>query len=215
MPRTRSLEREHERRTQLILASYSVFAERGFDAVRLEDIAASAGYSKAVVHYYFDKKEEFLVGVFQWITGTVLERLSATAAEYGPAQARLRTQLEELFVSPRRNRRFYHVYLDFLTQSVHNPRLGRVTAGFYAGVIQALAVTIDAGCAEGVFRADLDPAGAASVCGAMLDGLQMQWLFDREDQFDAYRERCWASWLAYLGTAGAAAGPAGRGEGSP
>jgi AcrR family transcriptional regulator len=199
MPRTKSPERENERREQLIQASYRVFAERGFDQVRLEDIAGAAGFSKAVVHYYFDKKEEFLVGVFQWITGTILERLNAEAPERAGAQARLRAQLEELFVSPRRNRRFYHVYLDFLTQSVHNPRLGEITAAFYEGVRQALATTIAAGCAEGTFRRDLDPIAAGSVCGAMLDGLQMQWLFDQEDQFDAYRERCWQSWLAYLG----------------
>jgi TetR/AcrR family fatty acid metabolism transcriptional regulator len=198
MPRTKSPERENERRDQLIQASYPVFAERGFDQVRLEDIAAAAGFSKAVVHYYFDKKDEFLVGVFQWITGTILERLNACTQDKTGAQARLRAQLEELFVSPRRNRRFYHVYLDFLTQSVHNPRLGRITAAFYEGCRQAMAGTIAAGCAEGIFRPDLDPLGAASVCGAMMDGLQMQWLFDQEDRFEAYRERCWQSWLAYL-----------------
>ena len=77
MPRTKSPERETERREQLVQASYAVFAEKGFDAVRLEDIAGAAGFSKAVVHYYFDKKEEFLVEVFQWITGTILERLTA------------------------------------------------------------------------------------------------------------------------------------------
>ena len=202
MPRTKSPERENERREQLIRASYTVFAERGFDQVRLEDIAGAAGFSKAVVHYYFDKKEEFLVGVFEWITGTILERLNTAGQDARGAVACLRAQLEELFVSPRRNRRFYHVYLDFLTQSVHNERLGRVTATFYESVRQALAHTIAAGRAEGVFRADLDPHVAGSVCGAMLDGLQMQWLFDQEDQFDAYRERCWQSWLAYLATPG-------------
>jgi AcrR family transcriptional regulator len=214
MPRTKSPEREHERREQLIRASYGVFAERGFDQVRLEDIAGAAGFSKAVVHYYFDKKEEFLAAVFEWITGTILERLTAAGQEPRGAPARLRAQLEELFVSPRRNRRFYHVYLDFLTQSVHNERLGRITAAFYEGVRLALAHTIAAGRDEGAFRPDLDPVTAGSVCGAMLDGLQMQWLFDREDQFDAYRERCWQSWLAYLAPPGGGDRPGTATEGA-
>src|SRR3954463_1636391 len=139
MPRTKSPERENDRREQLIRASYTVFAERGFDQVRLEDNSGAAGFSKAVGHYYFHKKEEFLVEVCEWITGSILERLNAAGQGEGGAVARLRAQLEELFVSPRRNRRFYHVYLDFLTQSVHAPRLGRITATFYAGVRQALA----------------------------------------------------------------------------
>ena len=125
-----------------------------------------------------------------------LQRRARTLVTHVPP--RLRSQLEELFVSPRRNRRFYHVYLDFLTQSVHNPRLGRITAAFYESCRHALAATIAAGCAEGIFRPDLDAEVAASVCGAMMDGLQMQWLFDEEEKFEEYRERCWRGWLALL-----------------
>lgn len=46
-----------QRRSQLIDVSRSVFAERGFDAASIEEIAAAAGISKPVVYEHFGDKE--------------------------------------------------------------------------------------------------------------------------------------------------------------
>ncbi len=198
MPRTKSEQLENERRDQLLVATYSVFAKQGFAATSLADIAAAADFSKAMVIYYFKSKENLLVAAFEWITSGILERLDACCLGMDRAEPMLRAQLEQLFISTRRNRRFYHVYLDFLAQSVHNQRLGLVTGRFYAGCIAALARTIRLGTEEGVFSPCVDVEEASSVCGAMMDGLQMQWLFDQEEMFEDYRERCWRGWLALL-----------------
>ena len=79
----------------------------------------------------------------------ILDRLQTCCLGQDLAVPMLRAQLEQLFMSTRRNRRFYQVYLDFLAQSVHNDRLGSVTGRFYAGCIAALSRTIAAGVAEG------------------------------------------------------------------
>jgi len=200
MARTKSEQLETQRREQLLVATYAVFAKQGFVETSLADIAAAADFSKAMVIYYFKSKENLLVSAFEWITAGILTRL--TACVQGPdmeaAEPMLRAQLEQLFMSTRRNRRFYHVYLDFLAQSVHNSRLGHVTGQFYSGCVAALAQTIATGVAQGVFAPPMEPHEASSVCGAMMDGLQMQWLFDDEEKFDEYRERCWSGWLALL-----------------
>ncbi|HMA37278.1 MAG TPA: TetR/AcrR family transcriptional regulator [Chloroflexia bacterium] len=180
------------------MATYSVFAKQGFAETSLADIAAAADFSKAMVIYYFKSKENLLVAAFEWITSGILERLEACCLGLDSAEPMLRAQLEQLFISTRRNRRFYHVYLDFLAQSVHNARLGSVTGRFYIGCINALARTITIGVEQGVFYPCVDPREASSVCGAMMDGLQMQWLFDDEEKFEEYRERCWRGWLALL-----------------
>src|SRR6476469_4398787 len=199
MPRTKSELLENQRREQLLFATYTVFAEQGFAETSLADIAAAADFSKAMVIYYFKSKENLLVAAFEWITSGILDRLQSCCLGQDSAVPMLRAQLEQLFMSTRRNRRFYQVYLDFLAQSVHNDRLGSVTGRFYAGCIAALSRTIAAGVAEGVFHPCVDPQEASSVCGAMMDGLQTQWLFDEESLFDEYRERCWRGWLALLG----------------
>jgi len=199
MPRTKSEQLETQRREQLLVATYAVFAKQGFAETSLADIAAAADFSKAMVIYYFKSKENLLVAAFEWITSGILERLENCCVGTDAAEPRLRAQLEQLFISTRRNRRFYHVYLDFLAHSVHNARLGQVTGQFYAGCIATVAGTIAAGVEQGVFQPCMDARAASSVCGAMMDGLQMQWLFDEEEMFEEYRELCWRGWLALLG----------------
>jgi AcrR family transcriptional regulator len=199
MARTKSEQLENQRREQLLVATYSVFAKQGFVETSLADIAAAADFSKAMVIYYFGSKENLLVAAFEWITGGILERLEACCLGLTEAEPMLRAQLEQLFISTRRNRRFYHVYLDFLAQSVHHERLGQVTAGFYSNCVGALARTINIGMEQGIFAPPMDVREVSSVCGAMMDGLQMQWLFDDEEKFELYRERCWRGWLGLLG----------------
>lgn len=198
MPRTKSEQLETRRREQLLVATYSVFARQGFAETSLADIAAAADFSKAMVIYYFKSKENLLVATFEWITSGILERLESCCLGVDQAEPMLRAQLEQLFISTKRNRRFYHVYLDFLAQSVHNTRLGGVTARFYEGCVSAVAKTVSIGIAQGVFRPCADPEETSSVLGAMMDGLQMQWMFDEEDTFEEYRERCWRGWLTLV-----------------
>lgn len=198
MPRTKSIERENERRRQLLIATFAVFGQKGFDRSTLEDIAAKAGFSKAVVLYYFDSKEDLLVATFEWIIGDVLGSLATCGPGAEGALDMLRAQLEHLFVSTRSNRRFYHVYLEFLARSAHNHRYSTITGRFYAHFIAAVAHTIERGMAQGIFHPVAGAYETASMCGAIMDGLQMQWLFDDESLFESYRERCWRGWLMLL-----------------
>lgn len=49
--------RKEARPAELLSAALAVFAEKGFAAARLEEIAAGAGVSKGTVYLYFDGKE--------------------------------------------------------------------------------------------------------------------------------------------------------------
>jgi AcrR family transcriptional regulator len=57
-PRSR---RKSDRRLQLLAAAERLFAERGFLAVRLEDIGAAAGVSGPAIYRHFPNKESLLV----------------------------------------------------------------------------------------------------------------------------------------------------------
>ncbi|MDT5175569.1 MAG: hypothetical protein QOG37_2820, partial [Mycobacterium sp.] len=50
-----------DRRLQLLAAAERLFAERGFLAVRLEDIGAAAGVSGPAIYRHFPNKESLLV----------------------------------------------------------------------------------------------------------------------------------------------------------
>ncbi|MFZ1165274.1 TetR/AcrR family transcriptional regulator [Mycobacterium sp.] len=83
-PRSR---RKSDRRLQLLAAAERLFAERGFSAVRLEDIGAAAGVSGPAIYRHFPNKESLLVELLVGISTRLLEgarqvrsRQTATAA---------------------------------------------------------------------------------------------------------------------------------------
>ena len=68
-PRTR---RKSDRRLQLLSAAERLFAERGFLAVRLEDIGAAAGVSGPAIYRHFPNKESLLVELLVGISTRLL-----------------------------------------------------------------------------------------------------------------------------------------------
>src|ERR1700722_15698824 len=64
--------RKSDRRLQLLSSAERLFAERGFLAVRLEDIGAAAGVSGPAVYRHFPNKESLLVELLVGISPRLL-----------------------------------------------------------------------------------------------------------------------------------------------
>ena len=47
-----------ERRESILDAANHVFGERGFENVRIDDVATAAGISKALIYEHFESKQE-------------------------------------------------------------------------------------------------------------------------------------------------------------
>lgn len=80
MPTTRS-RLKSDRRAQLLAAAERQFAERGFLAVRLEDIGAAAEVSGPAIYRHFPNKEALLVELLQEISARLLAGGNAVVAE--------------------------------------------------------------------------------------------------------------------------------------
>ena len=60
--------RKEERPAEIMAAALKLFANRGFAATRLEDVAELAGVSKATIYLYFDSKVELFKAVLSAVT---------------------------------------------------------------------------------------------------------------------------------------------------
>lgn len=69
-----------ERRQAILDAALTVFAECGFEAARLDDVAARAGVAKGTLYLYVKDKESLLEEVIRTAASPVIERLDALAA---------------------------------------------------------------------------------------------------------------------------------------
>jgi len=67
------------RRETILDAALTVFAERGFEAARLDDVAAQAGVAKGTLYLYFKDKEALFEEVVRSAASPIVERLSVLA----------------------------------------------------------------------------------------------------------------------------------------
>lgn len=83
--------RKADRPAEIVQAALIVFAEKGFAAAKLEDIAKRAGVSKGAIYLYFETKEDiFRAVVGQAIAPNVGAVKAMAAAHPGPLSDLLR-----------------------------------------------------------------------------------------------------------------------------
>jgi len=94
----RRTRRKEARPAEIIDAALHQFAERGFAATKLEDVAAAAGIGKGTIYLYFPTKEDLFRAV---VRQTVLPNLQAavtTAADPALSAADILRQFAERFL---------------------------------------------------------------------------------------------------------------------
>jgi AcrR family transcriptional regulator len=76
---TKRSRRKDARPGEIIAAALASFAERGYAATKLEDVAAAAGISKGTIYLYFPTKEDLFRAV---VRRAVLPNLEAAEAQF-------------------------------------------------------------------------------------------------------------------------------------
>ncbi|NKX88695.1 TetR family transcriptional regulator [Nocardia coubleae] len=87
--RQKALIRQDIQRTALRL-----FAERGFEAVTTEDIAAAAGIGHSTYFRYVTSKEDLLLGTLRRAGGAIVENLRARPRDESPEEALCQSSLQ-------------------------------------------------------------------------------------------------------------------------
>ena len=96
--------RKEARPTEILAAALALFAERGFAATRLDDVALRAGVTKGTLYLYFSNKQELFEAVVRQALVPNLERGEALLDEADEPGAllleRLMRSWAELALSP-------------------------------------------------------------------------------------------------------------------
>jgi AcrR family transcriptional regulator len=83
-----------ERRATIVEAAGRLFGDRGYDASRLDDIAAAAGVTKPIVYRHFDTKRALYLALLERHRDDLASFAAMIDAEEGTADERLRTVLD-------------------------------------------------------------------------------------------------------------------------
>ncbi len=97
-PATRWRRRKDDRPGEIIAAGLACFAERGFAATRLDDVAKSAGVTKGTLYLYFSSKEDlFKEVVRQTIVANIALNEAMVDESDAPAPAVLDMLVTRMF----------------------------------------------------------------------------------------------------------------------
>lgn len=157
----------------LLETAFRLFAERGYKAVRLEELAEAAGMTKGAIYYYFDSKEDLLRHALQYRHREIFAEIAeASRATRGPASAKIRLVLRKVWqrwLEPGWGHAFRLLVGEV---SVEFPAIFRLWAE--EGPIQGwelVSSLIEEGIGTGEFRQDVDAVVAGRV---VLSGLMLQ-----------------------------------------
>ncbi|AKG36459.1 TetR/AcrR family transcriptional regulator [Paenibacillus durus] len=189
-----------QRKNQILRATLNAIADKGYDAVTLQDIADYADVSKGVTNYYFENKDDVFYHLFEWLTEKIYQNEHEAIEKETSAVNKLKAYVNDAFTSPKANKRFFRVYLDFLSRASRNTRLREINLKFYENCWSLGREIVLLGNQEGVFSVvDVDQAAAA--IRAMIDGSLIQWLMRDDESIELhqfYRDTCYQTILGYL-----------------
>jgi AcrR family transcriptional regulator len=170
-------ERTQATRRKLLDAAKQIFAQQGFEAARLEDIAAGAGYTRGAFYANFKSKEDIFFALFEeWVGERIDSLTSALRLRSNPIEklAALRAHYSQFAA----DRRLVLISMEFKLYALRHPeahvrlrdRHRRIRASFselFSEVMGALAKTVPIAYP------------AASAClGAVAQGLLLEHLLD-------------------------------------
>lgn len=163
-----------DKRALILEAATRVFAERGFFAAQVADIARRAGIAAGTVYLYFRSKDELLITLFdRTMQDAIREGRDALATLDDPAdrlRCIARLHLERLG----RDRNLAVVFQVELRQSTKfMARLSATRLRDYLGLIRD---TIADGQARGVFRAQVPATIGAKIFFGALDEMATNWI---------------------------------------
>jgi AcrR family transcriptional regulator len=73
---------DNDSKLRILEAATSLFASKGFEGARIDEIAARAEINKAQIYYYFESKEAILEEIFERFMGKINEKLGALAQSF-------------------------------------------------------------------------------------------------------------------------------------
>ena len=175
--RSRQAERTEATRQKLLAAAERIFARDGFEAARLEDIAAGAGYTRGAFYANFGGKEEIFFALLeQWVRQRI-DSITAVLLRQKTPQQKL-AALRKHYAEIAKDRRLVLISLEFKLFALRHPeaharlrdrhrRMRAKWGELFSELLQALGRTLP-----------ISNPAASACCLALAQGLLLEQLVD-------------------------------------
>ncbi len=165
---------------RILGAARSILAENGYAAATISQIAAKAGVSRGLLHYYFKNKEEMLISVARHnIDNILVTTRSIFAAAKSPEQLgidlskALRGILEG-------DPEFFQLVFESWTLARTGPEGASLLKDMHEKFRNEICLGLEDMAGRGAIEQVSDFQGLAAMLTGLVDGLGMQMTIDRD-----------------------------------
>jgi TetR/AcrR family fatty acid metabolism transcriptional regulator len=169
--------RTDDKRQRILDAAVQTFAEKGFFASRISDVASAAGIADGTVYLYFESKEDILVKLFDEVMGEHIDAARQELRSIVDAAAGLRVIADHHLGLLGRNPQLAVVLQVELRQSTKFMDL--FTAKWLKEYFDLVEAVIERGQKHGAIRADLSRKLATHAFFGALDAIVTSWVLAR------------------------------------
>lgn len=141
---SRRQERSEATRARLIQAAEKVFARDGFEAAKLEEIAADAGYTRGAFYANFASKEDLFLSLLEREISHRIRNAEKLTEGFQDPDAKLHA-LREFFLTMCQDRRWSLLALEFKLFALRHPEvkarlaaMNRRLVGSGVGILQSV-----------------------------------------------------------------------------
>ncbi|MFZ0503520.1 MAG: TetR/AcrR family transcriptional regulator [Chthoniobacterales bacterium] len=162
--------KSNERRREIVHAAYQTLAEKGFEGLRMREIAKRAGIDHSTLHYYFSGKESLIDGVVDYIIQDLAIGRPDMERELSPREL-LAGRFNALVRQMEQTPEMFVVLVELQARALREPALRAIFAKNDRGWKGFLLEILRAGIQKKEFPATLQPEVTADVIIAMVRGL--------------------------------------------
>jgi TetR/AcrR family fatty acid metabolism transcriptional regulator len=180
MPRSRAQNEEirSSRRSQILQAAQRVFAELGYHAANVSEVAAAAGVSQGTVYHYFDSKDVLLMAVYEeWETANLDDEIDSALAATPTASGKLTLVARAAAQRIEGSYDLLKAQIEFWSHIPRHEAMRERFKAMFSRMSRQVAAVIREGMVTGEFR-EMDADTVARWLIAAYDGLIVQWLAD-------------------------------------
>jgi len=169
--------RKDEVRSRVLQAAGEVFAERGFAAASLDQVAAAAGFTKGAVYSNFGSKDDLFLALMEEEVARRVETVEATlraTSDLTGALAAVGTELS------RRDNAWQLLYLEFWQRAVRDPQVRQAFVASRRTLRARVTEVVERFLTERPVHTGWDAPSLTVVLLALANGLALEALPDPE-----------------------------------
>lgn len=168
-----------ERKDQILDAAAAVFAEKGVHESRMDDIVEKSGLSKGSLYWYFESKDEILLGIFERMFDREFVELEKLAGVDESSSERIRLFTETIIQDVNHMLRLMPIAYEFLSLAFRRKFVQDAFKIYISKFMDILLPIIQQGVDSGEFR-KVSPLEVGIAIGAIIEGTILLWVYDKD-----------------------------------